>query len=601
MSKARSVRCSDRRGLGHGLSLVIVASVAWSIAAPAHSQAPFKASVGFHSPNSAGQFPVVNLAGSTRSGEVLSVEVTVAPFQLTTVSILPVSGASAAGTRVLDVTWFIAPSFDLRRVLFAPQRADANGVATLPLRLPAAAVGEAYMVQAFTVDTVAGLAASRAHEFTVVPADARAFYVDPVAGDDANDGSQASPWRNLSSVLASKVETQRFEVPYSPSSQLIPKNVGAPVHGGDTIFLMDGDHGDVFLRGAHNEIPVVLASAPGHQPVVQKLRLQAVARWRLVGLTVSQEPSGQNTGRNNMVHIESHSYHGPSSDVTVEGCSLYSARDTSAWTVTDWTTLADTAIHCSGPRMRLVGNTILNVDFGVIANGHGAVIQDNTVTNFAGDGMRPGGDDMVVQFNTIKNCYDVDGNHDDGIQVYVGPAGGSARNVYRGNTIISSEDPQQPFRGTLQGIGFFDGPYIDYVIENNVVMVEHWHGITVNDAVGCRIVNNTAVNHYQNQFSAWIRLGGSGNRNNVIRNNISGSFQYPVGTTTFDHNLLLSDRPGSGALPEDVFVDLAGLDLHLKSGSPAVDAGNSVLAPTVDRDNARRSVGGVDIGAYEYL
>ena len=45
--------------------------------------------------------------------------------------------------------------------------------------------------------------------------------------------------------------------------------------------------------------------------------------------------------------------------------------------------------------------------------------------------------------------------------------------VLRGNTIINYEDPGQPHRGTLQGIGCFDGMFVDWVIENNVVIVDH--------------------------------------------------------------------------------------------------------------------------------
>ena len=55
------------------------------------------------------------------------------------------------------------------------------------------------------------------------------------------------------------------------------------------------------------------------------------------------------------------------------------------------------------------------------------------------------------------------------------------------------EDPNQPFRGTLQGLGCFDGFYIDWVIENNLVVTDHWHGISLCGAVNCRIVNNTVV------------------------------------------------------------------------------------------------------------
>ena len=54
--------------------------------------------------------------------------------------------------------------------------------------------------------------------------------------------------------------------------------------------------------------------------------------------------------------------------------------------------------------------------------------------------------------------------------------------VLRGNTIINYEDPDQPHRGTLQGIGCFDGMFVDWIIENNVIIVDHYHGITLSGA-----------------------------------------------------------------------------------------------------------------------
>ena len=35
--------------------------------------------------------------------------------------------------------------------------------------------------------------------------------------------------------------------------------------------------------------------------------------------------------------------------------------------------------------------------------------------------------------------------------------------------------------------------FVDWVIENNVVIVDHWHGITLGGARNCRIVNNTVI------------------------------------------------------------------------------------------------------------
>ncbi|MEJ2568119.1 MAG: T9SS type A sorting domain-containing protein [candidate division WOR-3 bacterium] len=170
----------------------------------------------------------------------------------------------------------------------------------------------------------------------------------------------------------------------------------------------------------------------------------------------------------------------------------------------------------------------------------------------------------------------------------------------RGNTIINYEDPNQPHRGTLQGIGCFDGFYADWVIENNVVIVDHYHGITLSGAVNCRIVNNTVADRDTtgSDISPWIRVGdhknGSGSVGCVVRNNIYYRTLSVDSLQTVDHNLRIRNYDSN-------FVDFEHFDLRLKEGSPAIDGGASELAPSVDIRGITRPQGNFyDIGAYEF-
>ena len=59
------------------------------------------------------------------------------------------------------------------------------------------------------------------------------------------------------------------------------------------------------------------------------------------------------------------------------------------------------------------------------------------------------------------------------------------------------------------------------------------------------------------------------------------------------HSVLTSD-------PSSLFANYAGADYHLKSGSPAIDAGMTVAQVTTDKDGAARPQGAAyDIGCYE--
>ena len=49
----------------------------------------------------------------------------------------------------------------------------------------------------------------------------------------------------------------------------------------------------------------------------------------------------------------------------------------------------------------------------------------------------------------------------------------------------------------MQGIGCFGGMYIDWAVENNVVIADHWHGITFARLRDSRIVNNTVLDPNQ--------------------------------------------------------------------------------------------------------
>lgn len=238
-------------------------------------------------------------------------------------------------------------------------------------------------------------------------------------------------------------------------------------------------------------------------------------------------------------------------------------------------------------------------------SGDSCTVEHNTIENFAGDGLRGLGDDLLFQYNLVMNCYDVNANHDDGFQSWsVGTGGVGTGTVYRikliGNTIINYVNPNQPFRGTLQGIGCFDGMFEDWVIENNVIITDHWHGITFLGAKNCRIINNTICDvNTTSPGPPWIQFGshknGTKSSGCLVRNNLSTSFNIDSSQgVAFDHNIKITS-------PYTFFVDYDKRDLHLKPGCSAIDAGNALLAPAIDIAGVARSSGSApDIGAYEF-
>lgn len=440
------------------------------------------------------------------------------------------------------------------------------------------------------------------------PATARAtdFYVDPVSGSMANDGSAQKPWKTIQEVLdAGKVESQAWEsLPYADGKKLVPKNPGAPVKAGDTIWLKSGYHGELTINGFYNSGMVRIAAAAGESPELSRVVVRSSANWHLLGLSVSPEYAPTYV-KQTMIKLEQPAYNGPLHDVIVEGSKLASKADVSKWTMADWDTLSANGIEASGTKVTIRSNSLKNVNFGISVTATSSLIEKNTIDSFAGDGLRGLGNDTTFQYNLVKNCYDVNANHDDGFQSWSVGADGKVGTgevkgiVLRGNVILNYEDENQPFRGTLQGIGCFDGMFVDWVVENNVIITDHWHGITLLGAKNSRIVNNTVIDRNQvTPGPPWIRIAehkdGTPPEGCLVRNNLTTALSLASTGVVEDHNIVLKDLT-------PFFVNVAQNDLHLLQTAPAVDKGSADQAPTLDIEGVPRPQGAaVDVGAYEW-
>lgn len=455
------------------------------------------------------------------------------------------------------------------------------------------------MLSAFIIGTVL---------LNSIPGQTAEFYIDPVHGKSAYDGSVDRPWKSLQQIInLGLIETHSWDfLPYGAQSRLELKNPAAPIKSGDIIWLKDGYYGDLSISGIYNSGFITIAALKGHTPLFNSIHLQSGSKWVFSGLHVSPGYGSSNKVRI-LIKIEPSKKRGPLYDVIVEDCILSSAANVSEWTAEDWNRRVSNGIYAGGTRITLRRNQLTNINHGITVTASLSLIENNTIENFAGDGIRGLGDHGVYQYNLIKNCYDVNDNHDDGFQSWSrGPNGESGLGtvtgiVLRGNTIINYEDPNQPHLGKLQGIGCFDGDYTGWVVENNVVVVDHWHGITLRGAHNCRIFNNTVVDRSdKGPGPPWIKIDrhkdGRPSTDCIVRNNLVSSLHVPVGKRHgFDHNLIFTD-------PQSVFKDFSNFDFRLKQGSQAIDAGIREFAPDRDILGVPRPQGkAIDIGAYENI
>ncbi len=429
---------------------------------------------------------------------------------------------------------------------------------------------------------------------------ANTYYLDPINGQSSNDGSLNAPFGSLEEVISDGlIESFQYAAPYDPkTSTLSIKHQGAPIQGGDTLMLLPGLHGEVFLRNYVNAKMITVLGSNQKEVILKSIQIQGGKNWRFEHLSVSSEPYGEYAG-GRLVYFENHSWHGPSVKMEVINCDIFSAEK--PWTTAnDWLQYVSNGLDIHADSSLAINNTIRNIDMGLTAVGDYITASHNQIINFSGDGMRILGSNNVFEGNVIKNCYDVDDNHDDGIQSFTSVDNPFENNILRGNIIINYEDPDQPLKGTLQGIGCFDGFYNNWIVENNVVSVDHWHGITFLGANNCRIVNNTVLDPTLDgkPGPSWIMINdhknGTPSTNCVVKNNVANSISA---TADQSNNVMLTTYESY----EANFQDYLSYDFRLKSNSELIDAADPESATSSDIDNQSRKQGeGPDIGAYEF-
>jgi len=441
------------------------------------------------------------------------------------------------------------------------------------------------------------------------PASADDFYIDPVAGSPDGDGSAGNPWRMLEEVIAAGlIETRDWEsLPYEPGLDLVPVNPGAPVGPGDTLWLLTGYHGELVIDGAYNESPVTIAAAAGHVPELRRIQITSAQHWVIRGISVSPSHAPLPLTQIKIIELDNHNWSGPAWDLTVEDCEVFTIDDASGWGAAEWVDIASSGVDVTADRVSVSRNRLRNVRFGISVSGKDARIEKNLIDGFSADGMRGLGDGGIFAYNTVKNAYvgdPPDTNHDDGFQSWTfGPGGvgtGEVRDVVlRGNVIINNENPDHPLYTPLQAIGCFDGFFVNWTVENNVVITDHWHGINFSGMRDSRIVNNTVIDLKSGSPGPpWIRVDdhkdGTPSQNVVVRNNLTTDLSVSGINMVADHNIEFSDAALHFVAPP--------FDLHLLATSAAVDSGSADLAPPLDADGVARPQGpAFDIGAYEWI
>ena len=470
------------------------------------------------------------------------------------------------------------------------------------------------------------------YTFTEPQVSGQSFYIDPVNGSMEGDGSVQNPWSTLQEVVeAGFIRCYSHTENYNPDSPLQLINEDAPVKGGDELILKSGYHGYLHVNNFIFQDWLTIKGEEGSEPVLSQIKMVgAFKKIYLKNFTVLKEAyqgegnywETETLNRNNgsCLYFSSSDFWGKGSDIKISGLTVKTTGNISEWIAEDWVEKAASGIGFrSVENAEVINCHVENISFGISLDYHSdhAQILNNTVKGYSGDGARIISNNVLFAYNTILDCYKVDDNHDDGIQSYSrgednSSGSGTLYNVIiRGNTIIGTTVPSHPLASSPQGIGCFDGLFDGWVVENNLVVSNTYHGISFYGMLNSTIANNTVIDlNPEDNVSPWIMItshkNGTLSENCLIANNIASASVSVEGTNVEEANNYVIGKSNY----DEVFIlfkDPQNFDFHLLNNETTqeniLDKGQffgELRSSAIDLDQNSRE-GFPDLGAYEWF
>ena len=420
---------------------------------------------------------------------------------------------------------------------------------------------------------------------SAIPTIAKKYYIDPAQGKDNNPGTKEAPWRTLGNVLT------RSEV---------------LIESGSFVFLRSGYHGVLNFWG-QNGAKVHVLPEIYQEPIAKSITFSFTNNWVVSGLKISPQ---SNNELNNLPLVL---VYGGSSDIEVSNCYIYSFEDQARWATNEkWYASSGNGIVSSGTQCIFTGNLLKNTWFTVELKSPNQLFSYNIIDGFGADAIRGISSDLLIEYNQVKNAtvFDYDHptrpQHDDLFQSWTFSL--PIRNVtIRGNQMCDIANPNLRLPSEItQGIAIFDGFAEDWIVESNLVVIHHAHGIAMYGAKNCKITNNSVIKNPFRKYNAthtpWIlvnprkvNVGGDLSTGNLVQNNIMYTYQTDnTEPGTYRSNITAYN---SGTL----FVNYAKWDFALSQGSTGIDGGNLEDAASIDLYHRLNKDGNIDIGCIQLI
>lgn len=276
------------------------------------------------------------------------------------------------------------------------------------------------------------------------------------------------------------------------------------LEGGGTIVLRPGSYGDVVLHDRNPPAPLRLIAAPHAAPaVLRSLEARDVSNLELAGLTITRplapgEPSSLSTAALRLSHAR---------DVILRGLRLTGSVDGDLANDGIGAAIADSQ------DIRFTGNTCHDLmRCAVFSRVERLTVRGNHAYTIRSDGLDFAGVRHALIEGNVLEAFPIQhgdprhgGDHKDFIQFWTRATHPSRDVVIRDNILVEvGTETQGIFIRSETG-----APHEDFLIENNIVYVSSWHGITVGGVHGAVVRGNTVIAEPDQRVVAGLNVHAS--------------------------------------------------------------------------------------------
>lgn len=167
------------------------------------------------------------------------------------------------------------------------------------------------------------------------------------------------------------------------------------------------------------------------------------------------------------------------------------------WAKADWLAWAWSGVQFVGSGNVARGCRLFGVNFGLSTIAPDNDFISNAIFGVSADGIRLNGHRCRAISNKASDFVLIDANHPDAIQAF-GKYNSTAK-TYADLTGLVIEDneftewtirPSNPLRAKMQGIGGYNGRWVDAVVRKNRILSSSFTGMTLNNGVNATVTDN---------------------------------------------------------------------------------------------------------------